>query len=165
MAISVICCYFLPFLFFLLAPMAFPGSIGAFLVGIAGISISSLILYLQSLSCKETKVVVKTIVEKEKATPIITVKQESSIKDFAIQTMNIRPTVQMEDKDQKIASLRSDLNSQKELFLEELEALKDSLTAKEETLKDKEKEIEDLKFELYTLLRIEKRSQLLTTSL
>ncbi len=167
MAISVVCCYFLPFLFFLLAPMAFPNSLGAFLVGICGVSLSSLILYLQSISNKETKVVVKTVVEKEEK-PATVIKQVSTseFKEAALQALKSSPNVHIVDKNLLvIESLKQDLSSQKELFLEELESLQTTLKTKEECLKEKEKEIEDLKFELYTLLRIENRSKLLTASL
>ena len=156
MAICVICCYFLPFLFFFLGQIAFPDSIGAFLASISGLSISSLILYLKS---SETTVVVKTVIEKEQVIQekptAIKVETASPLVDLAKIALKKPALMHLEDKNALIDTLKQELTAQKELFQDELDALCIKLQTKDETLRLQAKEIEDLKFELYTALRIE----------
>lgn len=186
MAVHVICCYFLPFLFFFLAQIAFPKSIAAFALGISALSISCLILYFKILDLKKPTLevqqeakpeplvaappqVLKTAVE----APKISYQAHAPILDFAKNALLLAPRsanrISIPNTKAIIAEQQQALASQKSLFTEELEKrthalsqlqetighLQKALQAKESEVQNQTKEIEDLKFELYTLLRIE----------
>ncbi len=163
MAISIISCYFLPFLFFICAQMAFPKSIGAFVFGIAGAAIGTLILYFQLSGQGEEKVryLIKEVPAQSE--PKIRVAEAPEpILGFVKDVLKSAPK-------QSLPDLKAELASQQALFAEELEkknqALQDlqkaldsvklSLSSKEAETLRLQKELEDVKFELYTLLRIE----------
>lgn len=181
MAVHVICCYFLPFLFFFLAQIAFPKSLAAFALGISALSISCIILYFKALDQKrpvlqiqpkpthvdkqEPKVDSPKVIQETK----ISHKPDAPILNFAKKAIRSAPMAHLPNTKALIKEQQQAIESQKNLFTEELEkrtyALRElqealdrtqqALEAKESALAKQTKEIEDLKFELYTLLRIE----------
>lgn len=173
MAVTVVSCYFIPFLFFFLAHFAFPKSIAPFVVGVGALSLSSLILYFQILAQKPREVVRLVTKEKEEtpitSAPKIAVQASSPIVDYAKRSFLKPVTATLPDVRAIIEEKDQALTSQKELFKEELEKhslaiaeLKKALNMAEDALYAKNlecarqtKELQDVKFELYTLLRIE----------
>ena len=183
MAVTIISCYFLPFLFFFLAQIAFPKSITAFVLGISAISISCLILYLQLLdkikpieqvSQQPEPVAAVTTIQKAAEIPAtepkkISYRSEEPILRFAVHALQQPPQSFVADTKAIIAQLQQAILSQQNLFKEELQKrttslsdLQSALDRMQQALLTKEtentrmaKELEDLKFELYTLLRIE----------
>ncbi len=191
MAVTVVSCYFLPFLIFFFAQIAFPKSIGAFVLGVAALSIGSLILYFLML---DQKVAIKEVVKQPAAeapsshsksvAPNIaptevtnTIEQESTfiyessapILACAKNALLQHPKYAISNDKKIIDEQLQALDSQKNLFTEELEKRNKAISGLQEALeraqlalntKESEtlrqaKELEDLKFELYTLLRIE----------
>ncbi len=167
MPLTIINCYFLPFLVFFLAEIAFPKSLTACLLGIACMSISSLILYFQSLE-KHPAPVLAT--QAPKAAPVKTIRHVASDGlDFAKTALKAAPQQSAPNYKAIIEEQSQALISQKNLFTEELEKresklhqlqetvlrLEQSLEAKIEESHRQKKELDDLKFEMYTLLRIE----------
>jgi hypothetical protein len=143
--------------------MAFPKSIGAFVFGIAGAAIGTLILYFQLSGQGEEKVryLIKEVPAQSE--PKIRVAEAPEpILGFVKDVLKSAPK-------QSLPDLKAELASQQALFAEELEkknqALQDlqkaldsvklSLSSKEAETLRLQKELEDVKFELYTLLRIE----------
>ncbi len=194
MAVSIVGCYFLPFLFFFIAQIAFPKSLIALVLGISALSLSCLILYFQMLNLKNARARVLQEMEQEMKqeskqemkqevsqtpvaiqapaaqTPKFTFeKQNSALADIARTTLFSSPKHSLKSHKAVIAEQEQALLSQKNLFTEELEkktlaiqALQKALDRSEQALSAKEaelakhtKELADLKFEMYTLLRIE----------
>lgn len=186
MAVHVISCYFLPFLFFFLAQIAFPKSIVACTLGISALSISCLVLYFKIIDikkpalsiqqqtdretkCEPTAAIPEQAVKIAVAAPKVTYEARLPILDFAKNALGCTPKLHIPNTKAIIAEQQQALASQKSLFTEELEKrthalselqealnqMQQALQAKESELHNQTKEIEDLKFELYTLLRIE----------
>ncbi|MBS0635661.1 MAG: hypothetical protein JSR37_09385 [Verrucomicrobia bacterium] len=161
MAVTILSCYFLPFLFFFITQIAFPKSILGCVLGVAALSISSLILYFQAIPKTQIKYIEKPEPTVQKMAP--QPKKPAAVIDpivtTALVSFNRHPDYSLkaliEEKDQALLS-------QKGLFTEELEKknqalheLQMALQEKEALLASQTKELEDAKFELYTLLRIE----------
>ncbi|MCE5294844.1 MAG: hypothetical protein LLF94_09575 [Chlamydiales bacterium] len=185
MAVTIVSCYFLPFLFFFFAQIAFPKSILACVLGIAALSVSCIILYVLMLDQKklpenfvpevypplksEQPIAPPQAVIVAESKPKISYQQKSPILASAKTALTARPQVQIANHKAIIEEQKRALLSQQNLFTEELEKktatlneLQASLEHALNALKAKDietakqaKELEDLKFELYTLLRIE----------
>lgn len=166
MAVTILSCYFLPFLFFFITQIAFPRSILGCVLGIAALSICSLILYFQQKAKIQAPTVQIKYIEKVAAAAPRPLPKPLSI-DPALFIFKGQPGYSLkaglqtglqsvlQEKDQALLS-------QKDLFTEELEKKNQALFELQKVLQEKEselarqaKELQDVKFELYTLLRIE----------
>ncbi len=157
MAVTVVSCYFVPFLFFFLAHFAFPKSIAPFILGLTSLSISSLILYFQILAQKPEKVV--QVVHQEPiqapASKKVTIETQEPIVNFAQKAISTPARCYLPDVKAIIDEKDRALRSQQDLFKEELEKHAQTVAELQKAIYAKDKELQDVKFELYTMLRIE----------
>lgn len=171
MAVTLVSCYFFPFLLFFLAQLALPKSIATFVLGIAGVSLSTLILYFQLKN--QQPIIIKQepqlvpvpqetkAQEKGKISRLI----ESPILSYFKKALPAKPTCKMPDtkaalkEQERLIQLMQEENRQKEKLLVELqkhvEMTQQLLAEKEQQLQSQELELKNLKFEMYTLLRID----------
>lgn len=176
MAVTLVSCYFFPFLLFFLAQLALPKSVATFALGIAGVSLSTLILYFQLKN--QQPIIIKQepqlvpvpqetkAQEKEKISKLT----DSPILSFFKKALASKPTCKMADskaalkeatinEQERLIQLMQEENRQKEKLLVELqkhvEMTQQLLAEKDEQLQSQELELKNLKFEMYTLLRID----------
>ena len=147
MAVTIVSCYFLPFLFFFFAQIAFPKSILACVLGIAALSASCVILYILTLDQKKlpenfvpevypslkgeqqpAPIQAAPVIEKpaqivviKEAKPKISCQQDSPILESAKAALTTKPKVQIANHKAIIEEQRDALVSQQNLFTEELE--------------------------------------------
>lgn len=179
MAVTLVSCYFFPFLLFFLAQLALPKSVATFALGIAGVSLSTLILYFQlknqqPIIIKQEAQVVpvsqeKVLLQKEEKVKISQL-ADSPILSFFKKALACKPACKMADskaalkeatikEQERLIQLMQEENRQKEKLLVELqkhvEMTQQLLSEKDEQLQSQEQELKNLKFEMYTLLRID----------
>ena len=165
MAVTLVSCYFFPFLLFFLSQLALPKSSATFVLGIAGVTLSTLILYFQ---LKNQPVIIKreqVVVPAQDAGLKIAQVTQSPVLDFFKRVVPAKPSqmlpdlkARLQEQERLIARLQEE-NAKKEAHLAQLqmhaEETSQALAEKEAQIQSQSQELTNLKFEMYTLLRID----------
>jgi hypothetical protein len=178
MAVSLISCYFLPFLLFFVAQLAFPKSPASFAFGLAGLSIGTLILYFILKDQKQVVHVPVPVQAKESLPvpePVVQTKppikklDQSPIANYAKNALKRPIPYKAQSTGALIEEQKLALVQQRDYFLHEgeknaqaIKELQEALNTASQALSTKDAEFQaqaaemaNLKFEMYTLLRID----------
>lgn len=176
MAVTLVSCYFFPFILFFLAQLALPKSSTTFILGIAGVSISTLILYFQlkdsqlkNSHLKDCSSATATITSQtqpiQQKVPRCTQLPQTNSSLFFKSVPLGKPTAKIPNlkaivtEQERLINLYKEDKEQKERLVLELqknlEETRKQLQTKESQCQSQEQELANLKFEMYTLLRID----------